>query len=193
MGILGSGIVIVLLNLRILSFLKLNDKMISFSSNFLFITISIYSFILLLPRYLFMDRLTNLSGYTAVFFLNFIKPTTAKIVINYPDLNNVIINFDGSTVGVGDACSGAMMLTVFIAAVVAFYIASSKKNFKRMLRNVFFGGILFYFINVLRIIILILINRYYGSEIMYFFHINLGWILFVIGMGVFWYYEFDEL
>ena len=46
--------------------------------------------------------------------------------------------------------------------------------------------------NILRIMILVLVGYHMGTEAMHFTHNNLGWIMFVMGMFVFWYLVFEE-
>ena len=192
-GMLASGTAIILLNTGVLRFLKLDEKMISFSTYFLFFVMTLYSLAFFIPKELYFNRMTDLSVTTAAFLLNFIKPTSTYAVINYPDLYNVMINFGDLVVGIGVACSGVASITVFLAAIISFYIASTKKNVKKMLMYTCIGVFALYFINVLRIIILVLIADHYGLELMNFVHIHLGWIMFVLGMAVFWFLVFDDL
>ena len=191
-GMLASGAAIILLNTGVLRFLKLDEKMISFSSYFLFLVMSLYALGFFIPHEIYFNRMTSLSVNTAAFFLNLIKPTSTYAVINYPDLYNVMINFGEFVVGIGVACSGVASITVFLAAIIAFYISSTKKNVGKMLIYTCIGVIALYFINVLRIVMLVLIGYHYGLETMSFFHIHLGWIMFVLGMAVFWFLVFDD-
>ena len=191
-GMIASGAAIILLNTGALRFLKLDKKMISFSTHFLFLVISLYAFASFIPKEIFFNRITDLSVNTAAFFLNLIKPTSTYAVINYPNLYNVMINFGEFVTGIGVACSGVVSITVFLSAIIAFYISSTKKNTGKMLMYTCIGVAALYFINVLRIIILVLVGYHYGLETMSFLHIHLGWIMFVLGMAVFWFLVFDE-
>ncbi|MCK4736159.1 MAG: archaeosortase/exosortase family protein, partial [Methanophagales archaeon] len=49
------------------------------------------------------------------------------------------------------------------------------------------GACILFFMNVLRIMIITMVGYYKGGEAMLFVHTNLGWILFVLAMMIFWY------
>ena len=195
-GMLLSGLSIILLNIGVFGFLKLDEEMICFTTYFIFILMSalcfsgtgiqlIYNFMhgsdsLANPFYI---TVTNLSIKTSVFFLNFIKPTT---------LIENTINFNGFNVGISYPCSGVESMTVFLSAVVAYSIAIKEKNIKRMFIYAVIGMVALYFLNILRIIIIVEVGYHLGSEAMLFTHNNLGWIMFVLGMAVFWYLVFGS-
>lgn len=48
------------------------------------------------------------------------------------------------------------------------------------------------FLNVVRIMIITMVGYYKGVEAMLFVHTNLGWILFVFVMMIFWYMVMRE-
>lgn len=194
-GMLLSGLFIIFLNIGMFGFLKFDRTMISFTTYFVFILMLVLCFssagISLI--YDFMHRsdgstnplyiiVTNLSIKTSVFFLKFIKPTT---------LIENSINFDGFEVSISYPCSGIESMTVFLSAVIAYFIAIKGKNIKRMFICTVVGIIALYFMNILRILLIILVGYHFGKEAMFFTHNNLGWIMFVIGMGVFWYLVFE--
>lgn len=186
-GMLISGILIILLNINLLNFLKLDKKMIDFTSYFIFIILVLYGFL-----FKGLDILLGVSGdsnplwewfnknvvYISSPFLNLIRPTT---------INGNTINFDGLSIGIGYACSGIESLSVFFAAVIAYFIAQKERNLLKAVKYILIGGAALYAINILRVIIIILVGYYYGVESLMFVHANLGWIFFVAGMSVFWY------
>lgn len=189
-GVIITGLMIILLNLNIFSFLKLSSSHTSFITYFLFITMVLYGAIFsgipfLLGNEanilfeLFTSNVVNISGN----ILNFIKPTA---------INGQIINFDGFSVGIGNACSGVESISVFLSSVIAYMLAIKNKNFKLITKYIIFGIILLYTLNIIRILMLVLIGYYYGADNMLFAHYNLGWIFFVIGMSVFWYFALDK-
>lgn len=195
-GMLLSGLFIVLLNTSALSFLKLDEQIIQFTTYFIFILMLSLSFlgtgITLIYNFIYASNgsanplytsVTNLTVKNSAFFLDFIKPTT--IIEN-------TINFDGFSVGIVYPCSGIESMTVFIAAVIAYFAAFKEKRVKRIVMYSVIGIIVLYFMNISRIMILVMTGYYTGNEAMQFAHANLGWIMFVMAMFVFWYFVFES-
>ena len=198
-GMMLCGIGIVLLNTNVLNILKLDPFFINFASKFLFIFMLFYGFLFSgvqnltgngTENYL-LSYLTILSGTVATFFLNLIGPTTIHIVPD-PYSQGVSINFRGFGVGIFWPCSGAESLTVFLAAAVAYLFSNRNIKAKKMLLYIVVGVIALFFINVLRVILLVLIGYGWGDTAMRFFHYNLGWIFFIMGMAVFWFLVMRE-
>jgi exosortase/archaeosortase family protein len=194
-GMLLSGLFIVFLNSNILSFLKLDEKLIDFISYFLFIFMLSLGFlgpgITFINNYIYGSHglpnpiyilMTNLAIKNSVFVLDLIKPTTS--------INN-IINFDGFRVGISYPCSGIESLTVFLSAIIAYFSTKVETNLKKIAISTFIGITFFYSLNILRIVLIILVGYSFGSEALNFTHNNLGWVLFVIGMSLFWYLILD--
>ena len=187
------GIGIVLLNMGVLNFLKLDKFYIKLTSRFLFVFVLLYGFfhtgILYLTgssteNYL-QTYMTLLSGKVSCFFLNFVGPTSIKIISD-PWSHGILINYKGFEVGIFSPCSGVESMTVFLSAAIAYIFSDINIKVKKMLLYTVIGLIALFFINVFRIILLVLIGYAFGAEPMKFFHYNLGWIFFVIGMVVFW-------
>lgn len=191
-GVILTGIGIVLINLLGPKFLKIEERMIKFATYFIFITVVTYSTI-----YSGMEQLFGTSGDDNPFYTFF---TSLVVKITYPILNliqpttiyNNTINFNGFSVGIAYACSGVESLAVFFSALTAFYFTQTKKDIKKLIKYLLIGGLALYFMNIIRVITLILIGSNFGVDRMMFFHANLGWIMFVIGMAVFWYLVFDD-
>ena len=187
------GVGIVLLNMGMLKFLKFDQFFVDFMSRFLFIFILSYGFLHTGIRYLtgsssenyLLTSLTLLSGKVSCFFLNFIGPTTISIISD-PWSHGMLIDFKSFTVGIFSACSGAESITLFMSAVVAYIFSVKNVNIKKMVICTLIGLIFLFFINVFRIILLILIGYEFGTEALNFFHYNLGWVFFIISMSVFW-------
>jgi len=192
-GIILTGIFLVLINLFGQKFLRIEERMITFATYFIFITIVTYSTI-----YTGMEQIFGTSGDDNPFY-NFF--TSLVIKITYPILNliqpttifNNTLDFNGFTVGIGYACSGVESLAVFFSAITAFYFTQTKKDIKKLIKYFLIGGLALYIMNIIRVITLILIGYNFGADRMLFFHTNLGWVMFVIGMAVFWYLVFDDL
>lgn len=192
-GMILSGLIIIFLNVKKLNFLMKDKYFIDFITYFLFIAMGLYGF--LLTGITFFLRvptnqnpiliyMTYNSLHSAAFFANYIRPTT---------INDITINFDGFQVGVWYPCSGVESITIFISTIIAFFIATKETNWKKMLKYSLIGILFFYFMNILRILFLLIVGRNYGMETMLFVHYNLGWIMFVLGMMVFWMLAFDNM
>lgn len=187
-GMLLSGLFIILLNMNLLKFLKLDEKMINFTTYFIFIMMLLLSVPIVVITAIYNENLlytilTNLSIKTSAFFLSFIKPT---------DLIENLINYGGFRVGIAYPCSGAESMTVFLSSVIAYFATIKETNIKKMFIYTVIGLIALYFMNILRIMIIVLVGYHFGNEAMLFTHYNLGWIMFVMGMFVFWFLVFDE-
>lgn len=189
-GILSSGAIIILLNIGIFSFLKLGDRAIYFSTYFIFISASLYGFlfkgiqlIFNTSKNPFLDYITNVSLAISAFLLDFIKPTS--IIGN-------VLNFDEFRIGIANACSGVESITIYLSAVIAYFISIKEKNIKKFFKYSIIGITALFFMNVLRIMILMIVGYSYGTEKMLFVHYNLGWIFFAIGIAVFWYMVIDD-
>ncbi|MFQ6057057.1 MAG: exosortase/archaeosortase family protein, partial [Methanosarcinales archaeon] len=63
---------------------------------------------------------------------------------------------------------------------------------KKIFKYSLIGITALFFMNILRIMILMIVGYYYGTEKMLFVHYNLGWILFALGISVFWYLVLDD-
>jgi archaeosortase C (PEF-CTERM variant) len=188
-GMLLIGFIIILLNMNILSFLKLDEEMTSFITYFLFIFISLHVFLFMGLKILsststnpFFILMIYASGRVSAFFLNFIEPTA---VIEGPE--GCALNFSYFTVELGTACSGVQSITVFLSAILAYFIANRKFSIKEICMYTVLGLCILFFMNVVRIMLLAMIGYYRGGKTMLLFHTHLGWILFVLAMMLFWY------
>ena len=192
-GMIISGLIIVLLNSNFLKLKILNEHMISFSTYFIFITMVLYGFMfkgiaIILGTTdggsnVVWDWFNANAGQASAYLLNLIEPTT---------INGAIVSFDGFSVSIGYACSGIESISVFISAVVAYFISAKKYNLIKNAKYMLIGVTVLYILNVFRLVIIILVGYYYGVSEMMFVHANLGWIMFVLSMAIFWYFVFDE-
>ena len=187
-GILSAGFIIVLLNMNLLYFLKLDEEMKSFVTHFLFIFISIYAFLYGGIGIIFSGSehplsapMARISMKLSAFFLNFIEPTTI-----YEEGGWRGINFNGFKVGIASVCSGIDSIMVFLSAIVAYFVTTKELTLRKMCIYTIVGACILFSMNVLRIMIITTVGYYKGGEAMLFVHTNLGWILFVLAMGIFW-------
>jgi len=193
-GILSIGFIIILLNMNLFRFLKLDEKMISFVTYFLFIFISVYAFLFGGIGIIFgasehpvFVPMARISTRLSAFFLNFIAPTTI-----YAEGGWRGINFNGFKVGIASVCSGVESITVFLSAIVAYFIATKELPLRKMCIYTIAGACILFFMNIFRIMIITVVGYYKGGEAMLFVHTNLGWILFALAMMIFWYMVTQE-
>jgi len=84
---------------------------------------------------------------------------------------------------IGGPCSGLYSMFLLIGIMVAY---TQIENIKRAK----FYSLLFiciavaYLANIMRVTILYLVGFYYGKELMFLFHVHLGWIVFVVVVAV---------
>ena len=188
-GMLSAGLFIILMNLGLLGFLKLDEWMVSFSTYFIFILMLSYGFLFTGIPYLlnsaenaYFSLFTNFSVGVSALFLKFINSNVVA--------SGETINFDGFKVSIGYACSGVESITVFLSAVIAYFITIKEKSIKRISLYSGIGITALYFMNILRIMAIVLAGYYFGREEMLFVHYHLGWVMFTLGMAVFWYLVF---
>jgi exosortase/archaeosortase family protein len=191
-GILSVGFIIILLNTNLFRFLKLDEEMISFTTYFLFVFMLMHAFlfsgvelILNSPENPILTSMTKASSDISAYFLNFIKPTTV-----YEDgigRSFVSIDFNGFNVGIAIACSGVESISVFLSAAIGYFIATKESNVKKAGLCTIMGVSILFFMNVLRIMTIVMAGYYFGMGAAMLVHEHLGWILFILGMAVFWY------
>lgn len=200
-GLLIAGLSIIILNIIPPSLHKLDKELVSFCTYFVFSYALIYLAIFELPLRIAKSKvnplfvpLTHIITDISLILLNFIKPTTVAKVTRGPDgfIHSMTINFDGLNIGIGDPCSGIVSITVFLTVIIAYYIATGRKDSKKTFFFAFLGVCALFIVNLLRIIIISVTGYYFGPEAMLFVHENLGWIFFVAIMAIFWYYTLEK-
>ena len=134
-GILSIGFVLILLNMNLLWFLQLDEQMASFLTYFLFIFILIYAFLFEGVGIVFSNAehpifvpMAHISTKVSAFLLNFIEPTTISA-----SGGRESINFNGFEVGIAPVCSGVESITVFLSAIIAYFIANREFGIKKAL------------------------------------------------------------
>ena len=180
-----AGLFIILLNMGLYRPLKLDEKAVNFFTYFIFICLSLYGiileglpFILNTSELFLVNFIAKSSLEISTFFLNFLKPCR--------NIGNVI-DFSGYRVIIGVPCSGVESITVFLSAAIAYFISIREKEKRKIFLYSLIGLVFIFLMNILRIMIIVLVGYYYGDEVMFFVHANLGWMMFALAMIVFWY------
>jgi exosortase/archaeosortase family protein len=101
---------------------------------------------------------------------------SAQLVIEGNEVGLFVESFN---VGVGEACSGVMLLLLFCTLYTAFIVLTPIRSWKRGVLLLLLGTLGAFFINILRVTILVIIGVYNPQLAMGLFHQNATWILFV--------------
>tara|TARA_B100001115_G_C15592619_1_gene283496 strand:- start:81 stop:548 length:468 start_codon:yes stop_codon:yes gene_type:complete len=85
-----------------------------------------------------------------------------------------------------NSCSGIYSVIVFISAFTAYFF-SVNENFTFLnYLQLGLGIIIAYFSNLLRMLIIVFVGIYEGDEALYWTHKNVGWIIFLVWISIFW-------
>jgi archaeosortase C (PEF-CTERM variant) len=118
-----------------------------------------------------------------------IPAVTPGLGLGYPAYHVIDLTAtDGSTIslGISLSCSGLYSVAIFVSAFVAF-IAIEYQRFDRQVIGLLGLGILLAWLaNIIRMSIIVIVGRYYGSDTMVWVHNNIGEIIFMIWVIAFW-------
>jgi len=92
-------------------------------------------------------------------------------------------------VGVTTECSGIFSFAIFASAFMAFVLIEFEKITKKVVALLALGIFTAYLANILRMTVIMLVGYHYDSgnlQNMLFAHANLGWIIFLLWITLFW-------
>ena len=173
-----------------------------YERDFAFLYIHFLFILLVLPR-LIIFYVTDTAGQiTPSPFENFLvhnflgKPV--YLVLNFFNyevwLNaNSIFYIDttknlSTSVIISSGCSGMYSVMIFMCAFFSYGLMLENIPFSRISFFFLLGIFTSYISNLIRMITIILVGHYEGPEALDFAHQNLGWIIFVLWMWIFWYF-----
>jgi len=148
-----------------------------------------------IDEYLFQISLAKwLTRATAVIIVALVKLFSLNIIDTMWNADDVItiIQFEGpnglSSIGVDARCSGIHSLTIFIAIFLLMLFEGRKRlNWDYKIPILVFLGIIgTYFVNLLRVLIIFIINYYQGWGVAGPIHNYLGYIFLMIWVPIFW-------
>ncbi len=88
------------------------------------------------------------------------------------------------------SCSGLYSVAIFVSAFIAF-VAVEYRKFDRVVATLLMVGIaLAWIANILRMCIIVLVGTRYGAETMEWVHNNIGELIFMAWVTVFWLFMF---
>ena len=85
-----------------------------------------------------------------------------------------------------NSCSGIYSVIVFISALISYLIARNAKFTYFTLFQILLGTFIAYLCNILRMFVIVLVGVFEGDEALYWAHKNVGWIIFLIWISLFW-------
>jgi exosortase/archaeosortase family protein len=100
-----------------------------------------------------------------------------------------IIDVNGFVVSIGPPCSGTESMFLFMVFSIGLYLLDKEKIKTRLFIIVSVIGLIgVYFVNILRLFLLILTGIYVNPDFAVgMFHTNIGWLLFVVYFLVYYY------
>jgi exosortase/archaeosortase family protein len=138
-------------------------------------------FYALFPHWGIFSQITSKSVY---YLLRFFYPGISMVL----DGNKVGLQLSHFSVGIGEACSGVMLILLFVTLYSLFcFIKPQQISIKKSLMFLGLGTIGAFSLNILRVSLLMIIGTYNADWAMGLFHDNASWILFVSYFLVFLY------
>ena len=77
-------------------------------------------------------------------------------------------------------------MVLFFSAFCSFVITEYQKFNKEILFFLFIGFFVSYIANLFRMAIIVVVGIHTNPETMFWVHSNLGWIIFLLWIGLFW-------
>ncbi len=96
-------------------------------------------------------------------------------------------------VSIGLSCTGLYSVSIFVSAFIAFIFVEYNKIDRKVLTMLSIGIFLAWLANVIRMAIIILVGKYYGWDAMEWTHNNIGEVIFMIWVSIFWLIMFKYL
>jgi exosortase/archaeosortase family protein len=91
-----------------------------------------------------------------------------------------------SSVMIGLSCTGLYSVTIFISGFTAFILMEYRKVDVKVASLLTLGVLTSWFANILRMTIIVVVGSHYGSDALEWTHANLGIIIFMIWVAIFW-------
>ena len=100
------------------------------------------------------------------------------------------LNNDGTlaSVHIAEMCSGLYSFAIFSSALIAFFGTEYHRFHSSLGLLMILGILVTYFANLLRMFVIILSGHYWGNSALFWAHNNVGWIIFLIWNGLFWFF-----
>ena len=188
------SLLLLILGIYILVFDRINYRY-NYEKFFVLNFITIYLLLLLLPLLFFgVSNSFNSSGANFVFvkyflasplsfFLNLsgIEAVALDQILSYRDVNGEL-----TKIHIARECTGIDSVIIFLSAYIAYLINELSLKNSLFFKFLLLGVLISYIANLLRMYLIIIVGYYYGAASLYWAHTNLGWIIFIFWMWIFW-------
>ena len=91
---------------------------------------------------------------------------------------------------IGISCTGLYSVAIFVSAFIAFVAVEYKKADRKAALLLGIGIFLAWFANIIRMTIIVVVGKYYGAEAMVWTHNNIGELIFMAWITMFWLFIF---
>ena len=171
----------------------------AFMRNYIFIFLNLCPLLLFFPIliiYVFSSNdIYDSSTEWDTFLISHLLAVPLSKIINilgiYSFSDGVYVSFELSTgilgkVHIAQACTGYYSSIIFITSLITYFVVE-KKNWDKLSSLLLGAGIMsVYLSNLLRMTLVVLAGHYYGMEALYWTHLNVGWIIFMFFILIFW-------
>ena len=118
--------------------------------------------------------------------------------VEFADIGNNTMHFSGPSgeninLIINLSCTGLYSVAIFISAFIAFVSVEYSKFDNKVLKLLALGILFAWIANIIRMTIIVLVGKHYGSEAMRWTHNNIGEIIFMIWVSIFWLVMFKYL
>lgn len=116
--------------------------------------------------------------------------------VEFREIGNNVLIFDGNgeTVNliIGLSCTGLYSVAIFISGFVSFVAVEYSRFDKRVVKLLALGIFLAWAANIIRMTIIVLVGRHKSAEAMRWTHNNIGELIFMIWVSLFWLLMFRQ-
>jgi exosortase/archaeosortase family protein len=134
----------------------------------------------------------NLFGVSSTAHLISSPETVSGIYLSESGVYILYENLGGSQQGslssvmIGLSCTGLYSVTIFISGFSAFILMEYGNVDVKVASLLTLGVLTSWFANILRMTIIVIVGSHYGGEALQWTHANLGIIIFMIWVAIFW-------
>ncbi len=167
---------------------------------FAFIFLLSLSFLLLVPVLIERAAAGNLASSAGISAYS--EYLLAKPVDGMLGLAGISSHIDGVTITflttegdqisllIATSCSGVYSFAIFTAAFLAFVGTEFTRWDPRLKWFLGLGILAAYMANLLRMFIIVMVGHYYGSDALLWAHANVGWLIYMAWIALFWWLLF---
>ena len=190
------SLIVLLIGLYIIIFDRIGEKY-NYEKYFLLNFLIIYSTLLVFPFFIsiILNKMLGNHSELNLFIVEHLLSSPLVLFLNLSGIESIHISevlsyrdIDGnlSKVHIARECTGIDSVLIFISAYTAYLANHIISNRFLFFKYLAIGILLCYIANILRMYLIILVGYFYGIEALYWTHTNIGWLIFVFWMFIFW-------